>query len=76
MNLLNPYFIVFITALLAATLVSVFDKYAESGEKNIGRNFLKIFVAALVSGIAFVFITNKPDDLLSDPFIDGGLADF
>ncbi|AAC96858.1 hypothetical protein PBCVAN69C_626L [Paramecium bursaria Chlorella virus AN69C] len=76
MNLLNPYVIVITVALLTATLVSIFNKYAEPGEKNVGRNFLKIFVAALVSGVAFVFIANRPDDVLTEPFLEGGLADF
>ncbi|AGE57400.1 hypothetical protein PBCVNEJV4_562R [Paramecium bursaria Chlorella virus NE-JV-4] len=76
MNLMNPYVIVFTVALLTATLVSIFNKYAEPGEKNMGRNFLKIFVAALVSGVAFVFIANRPDDVLTEPFLEGGLADF
>ena len=76
MNIMNPYVIVITVALLTATLVSIFNKYAEPGEKNVGRNFLKIFVAALVSGVAFVFIANRPDDILTEPFLDGGLADF
>ena len=76
MNIMNPYVIVFTVALLTATLVSIFNKYTEPGEKNVGRNFLKIFVAALVSGVAFVFIANRPDDVLTEPFLDGGLADF
>jgi hypothetical protein len=76
MNLLNPYVIVLTVALLTATLVSIFNKYTEPNEKNVGRNFLKIFVAALVSGVAFVFIANRPDDILTEPFLDGGLADF
>jgi len=76
MNLLNPYVIVLVVALMTATLVSIYNKYAEPNEKNMGRNFAKIFVAALVSGIAFVFIANRPDEILSEPFLEGGLADF
>ena len=76
MNLLNPYIIVMVVALLTATIVSIYNKYAEPNEKNMGRNFLKIFVAALVSGVAFVFIANRPDEILSEPFLEGGLADF
>lgn len=76
MNLLNPYVIVVVVALLTSILVSIYNKYAEPTEKNTTRNFLKIFVAALVSGVAFVFIANKPDDVLTEPFLEGGLADF
>jgi hypothetical protein len=73
---MNPYVIVITVALMTATIVSIFNKYAEPNEKNSIRNFLKIFVAALVSGVAFVFIANRPDDILTEPFLDGGLADF
>jgi hypothetical protein len=76
MNLLNPYVIVMVVALMTATLVSIYNKYTEPNEKNMGRNFAKIFVAALVSGIAFVFVANRPDEILSEPFLEGGLADF
>ncbi|ABU44138.1 hypothetical protein AR158_C593R [Paramecium bursaria Chlorella virus AR158] len=76
MNIMNPYFIVIVVAIFTASLVTLYNKYAEQGEKNPGRTFLKIFVAALVSGVSFVFIANRPDDVLSEPFMEGGLADF
>jgi len=76
MNLLDRYVIVVAVAIFTATLVSVYNKYAEPGEKNIGRNFVKIFIAALVSGTAFVFIVNRPDEVLNEPFMAGGIADF
>jgi len=74
----NPYAKAAIVAFLSAILVTLYAKFNEPEEKKLASRFAQVFMAVLVSGVALSFVMNAPggDDLMSEPFIQGGLADF
>lgn len=74
----NPYVNAAIVAFLSAILVTLYAKFNEPEEKKLASRFAQVFMAVLVSGVALSFVMNAPsgDDLMSEPFEFGGLADF
>lgn len=74
----NPYAKAAIVAFLSAILVTIYAKFNDPEEKKLASRFAHVFMAVLVSGVAFAFVMNAPggDDLMSEPFEVGGLADF
>lgn len=74
----NPYVKAAIVAFMSAILVALYVKYNDPEEKKLASKFAQVFMAVLVSGVALSFVMNAPagDDLMSEPFIAGGLADF
>lgn len=74
----NPYMKSAIVAFISAILVTLYAKFNEPEEKKLASRFAQVFMAVLVSGVALSFVMNAPggDDLMSEPFELGGLADF
>lgn len=74
----NPYVKSAIVAFISAILVTLYAKFNDPEEKKLASRFAQVFMAVLASGIALSFVMNAPggDDLMSEPFIQGGLADF
>ena len=73
----NPYVKAAIVALLAAVLSSLYSKFNDPEDKKPAARFAQVFVCTLVAGVIFVFTTKGAgDDLMTDPFLAGGLADF
>lgn len=74
----NPYVKSAIVAFISAILVTLYAKFNDPEEKKLASKFAQVFMAVLASGIALAFVMNAPggDDLMSEPFIAGGLADF
>ena len=74
----NPYVKSAIVAFISAILVTLYVKFNDPEEKKLASKFAQVFMAVLVSGVALSFVMNAPggDDLMSEPFIAGGLADF
>jgi hypothetical protein len=74
----NPYVKSAIVAFISAILVTLYAKFNDSEEKKLASRFAQVFLAVLASGIALAFVMNAPggDDLMTEPFILGGLADF
>lgn len=74
----NPYAKAAIVAFLSAILATLYAKFNEPEEKKLASRFAQVFMAVLVSGVVLSFVMNAPggDDLMSEPFIAGGLADF
>ena len=74
----NPYVKSAIVAFISAILVTLYAKFNDPEEKKLASRFAQVFMAVLASGIVLAFVTNAPggDDLMSEPFIAGGLADF
>ena len=74
----NPYMKSAIVAFMSAILVTLYAKFNDPEEKKLASRFAQVFMAVLASGIALAFVMNAPggDDLMSEPFIQGGLADF
>ena len=67
-----------IVAFMSAILVTLYAKFNDPDEKKLASRFAQVFMAVLVSGVALSFVMNAPtgDELMSEPFIAGGLADF
>jgi uncharacterized BrkB/YihY/UPF0761 family membrane protein len=66
-------------ALLTAVIYSLYLRATDKDEKKPTARFLQVFVAALVAGVVFTFMTNGiggGEDTMNEPFISGGLADF
>jgi hypothetical protein len=73
----NPYVVATIVAVLTATLFTLYTKFTDKDEKKLASKFAQVFLAALVAGIAFVFVTKSPgEETLNLPFEQNGLADF
>ena len=74
----NPYVKSAIIAFISAILVTLYAKFNDPEEKKLASRFAQVFMAVLVSGVTLSFVMNAPggDDLMSEPFIAGGLADF
>lgn len=73
----NPYVVATIIAVLTATLFTLYTKFTDKDEKKLATKFAQVFLAALVAGIAFTFVTKSPgEETLNIPFEQGGLADF
>ena len=74
----NPYVKSAIVAFISAILVTLYAKFNDPEEKKLASRFAQVFMAVLASGIVLSFVMNAPggDDLMSEPFIAGGLADF
>ena len=74
----NPYVKSAIVAFISAILVTLYVKFNDPEEKKLASKFAQVFMAVLVSGVALSFVMNAPggDDLMSEPFLAGGLADF
>jgi len=74
----NPYMKAAIVAFMSAILVTLYAKFNDPDEKKLASRFAQVFMAVLASGVALSFVLNSPggDDLMSEPFIQGGLADF
>ena len=74
----NPYVKSAIVAFMSAILVTLYAKFNDPDEKKLASRFAQVFMAVLVSGVALSFVMNAPtgDELMSEPFIAGGLADF
>ena len=74
----NPYVKAAIVAFMSAILVTLYAKFNDPEEKKLASKFAQVFMAVLVSGVALSFVMNAPtgDDLMSEPFEVGGLADF
>lgn len=74
----NPYVKAAIVAFISAILVTLHAKFHDPDEKKLVSKFAQVFIAVLVSGVSLSFAMNAPggDDLMSEPFIAGGLADF
>lgn len=74
----NPYAKAAIVAFLSAILATLYAKFNDPEEKKLASRFAQVFLAVLASGIALAFVMNAPggDDLMTEPFILGGLADF
>jgi type II secretory pathway pseudopilin PulG len=73
----NPYVVAAIVALLTATLFTLYTKFTDKDEKKLATKFAQVFLAALVAGIAFTFVTgSQNEETLNIPFQEGGLADF
>jgi hypothetical protein len=74
----NPYMKAALVAFISAVLVTLYAKFNDPDEKKLASKFAQVFMAVLVSGVALSFVMNAPggDDLMSEPFIAGGLADF
>ena len=74
----NPYAKAAIVAFISAILVTLYAKFNDPDEKKLASKFAQVFIAVLVSGGVLSFVMNAPggDDLMSEPFISGGLADF
>jgi uncharacterized membrane protein len=73
----NPYVVSIIVAVLTATLFTLYVKFTDKDEKKIATKSAQVFLAALVAGCAFVFVTKSPsEETLNLPFEHNGLADF
>jgi hypothetical protein len=74
----NPYVKAAIVAFLAAVLSSLYSKFNDPEDKRPAARFAQVFVCTLVAGVVLVFATNGAggDDLMTEPFIAGGLGDF
>jgi hypothetical protein len=72
----NPYVVSAVVAVITASLFALYTKFTDKDEKKLASKAAQVFVAALVAGVAFVFVTKSPEDTLNLPFQEGGLADF
>lgn len=73
----NPYVKSAIVAFISAILVTLYVKFNDPEEKKLASRFAQVFMAVLVSGVALSFVMNAPgDELMTEPFLAGGLADF
>ena len=72
----NPYVVASIVATFTAILYTLYVKFSEPSEKKLATRFAQVLMAGLVAGISFVFVTNKPEEVMTAPFVEGGLADF
>ena len=74
----NPYVKSAIVAFISAILVTLYVKFNDPEEKKLASKFAQVFMAVLVSGVALSFVMNAPtgDELMTEPFLAGGLADF
>jgi hypothetical protein len=75
--LLNPYVLVVVTTLLTASLVALYNRTLERDTSKVMKSFYKIAVIGTVTGLALVFVANRPEKTLSEPFFeDGGAGSF
>jgi len=74
----NPYVKSAIVAFVSALLVTLYVKFNDPNEKNLASRFAQVFLATLTAGVAVTFVVAAPggDEMMSEPFISGGLADF
>lgn len=76
----NPYIKACIVAFLSAIILTLYMKIQEPTEKKLAMRFAQVFVSTLAAGILIVFTLNDSyggeGDMMTDPFIAGGLADF
>lgn len=74
--LLNPHVLVVATTLLTATLVALYTRTLENDAQKAMKSFYKIAVIGIVSGLALVFVANRPEKTLSEPFFEDGVGSF
>jgi hypothetical protein len=72
----TPYVSAAIVAICTAVLYTAYVKISEPDETKLSLHFARVLVASLIVGVSFVFMTHQGDDVLSEPFMAGGLADF
>lgn len=76
----NPYVKACIIAFLSAIISTLYVKFQEPTEKKLASRFAQVFMATLAAGTVIAFTLNGSyegeGDLMTDPFIAGGLADF
>ena len=73
----NPYVKAAIVAFLAAVLSILYTKFNDPDDKKLAARFAQVFVCTLVGGIVLIFTTKGTgDDLMTEPFVAGGLSDF
>jgi len=68
--LLNPYLLVIATSLITAGLVTLYNKTMETDKNKINNAFFKILIFGAISGLAFVFVVDRPDAILAEPFFE------
>ncbi len=69
----NPYVLVLVTTLLTATITTLYNRTLESDTSKVNKSFFKILIFGLVSGFALVFIANRPEKVLNEPFYENDL---
>lgn len=74
--LLNPYVLVVVTTLLTASLVGLYNKTLETDNSKVMKSFYKIAIIGSVTGLALVFLINRPEKTLTEPFFEDGAGSF
>lgn len=74
----NPYMKSALIAFISAIISTLYVKFNDPNEKNLASRFAQVFLATLVAGVMLAFVVSAPggDEMMSEPFIQGGLSDF
>jgi len=71
---LDPYVLVSTTAVLTSLVLAAYAKYTD--QENVTKTLWKHLLVSIIIGVAFVFIVNRPEGMLNEPFAIGEIAEF
>ena len=72
---LDPYILVTTVAIASAVVSALHTRFAEP-DVAVGKRFAKTLAIYLAVGLVLVFVANRPEDILNEPFAAGEIADF